>query len=186
MVKKNLGILMTMEKWRSLEREEVFRKYGRAVERVRFMLPNNTQADYYIKKEGPVVCTLALTVKHEVILVTQYRPGPDAVLHELPGGGMDDDADPMDAAARELLEETGYKGHMRFVAQTWSCGYSTLQRYCFVATDCVKVQDPQPDEREFLEVRLVPMKDFKTLVRRGNTMTDVDAALLGLDALGLL
>lgn len=41
-----------------------------------------------------------------------------------------------------------------------------------------------PLERE--EVYLVPLEEFKTLVRRGNTMTDVDAALLGLDALGLL
>ncbi|NUQ35691.1 MAG: NUDIX hydrolase, partial [Planctomycetaceae bacterium] len=47
--------------------------------------------------------------KDEVLLVEQFRPGPNKPLLELPAGLLEANEDPRDCAARELEEETGYR-----------------------------------------------------------------------------
>jgi 8-oxo-dGTP pyrophosphatase MutT (NUDIX family) len=55
------------------------------------------------------VSVLALTPAHEAVLIHQYRHGVGRVVLELPAGSMDAGEDPAQAAARELMEETGYR-----------------------------------------------------------------------------
>jgi ADP-ribose pyrophosphatase len=66
--------------------------------------------------------------------VKQYRPGPDEILLELPGGCISEEELPEIAARRELLEETGYSGDFQFVGTSFDCAYSTMIRYNFAAT----------------------------------------------------
>src|SRR5690242_13102068 len=51
---------------------------------------------------------IALTRDERVVLVRQYRAGVDRVCLEIPGGMVDPGEEPAQAAARELVEETGY------------------------------------------------------------------------------
>jgi len=39
----------------------VFQKFSRKIEKIVFKMLNGRESDFYIKKEGPAVCTLALT-----------------------------------------------------------------------------------------------------------------------------
>jgi ADP-ribose pyrophosphatase len=150
-----------------------------------FELPNGKVDDFTIKNEGSTVCVLALTATNEVILAKQFRPGPEAVLLELPGGGLEEGEAAIEAAARELLEETGYAGEIRHVTTCLDCGYSNMRRECFVVTNCTKVAEQQLDDTEFVEVVLMPLMDFRTHLRSGK-LTDVEVGYLGLDVLGLL
>src|SRR5712692_2087604 len=163
---------------------EVFASFRR-ISRKTFVLPNGTEAAFEIKQEPRAVCVLALTTRDTVLLVQQFRPGPEAILLELPGGGVNPSEDPAEAAARELLEETGYRGEMELAGSSWHCAYSTMRTYHFVAPHCVKVQEPTPDDHEFLEVIEMPLADFKQHVRSGN-LTDVAGAYMGLEKLNLL
>jgi len=171
--------------WRALPRRLVFTGHNRQVEKVVFRLPDGRSSDFYIKVEKSPVCVVALTKDKKVILVEQYRPGPGRVLLELPGGGLDKGESPRQAAARELREETGYKGRLRFVGRAYDSPYASSFHYCFVATDCRKVGEQELDEGEFAAVRLVPLRRFRTLMRKGN-MTNMGLAYQGLDYLGLL
>ena len=172
--------------WEELSREEVFSDYGRGVKRLTYRLPHGGEADFYLNTGHGPVCCLALTESKDVILVRQFRPGPADVLLELPGGGLNEGENPEEAIARELLEETGYRGKIEFVAEVYPGAYMTYKKRVFVATECVKVADPKPEENgEELEVVLMSIADFRKHLRSGE-LTDVEMGYLALDHLGLL
>lgn len=174
-----------VKKWEELSREMAFQKYSRKIEKVMFKLPDGKESDFYIKREGPAAGVLAITKDQKVILVKQFRPGPEEILSELPGGFVDPNEQPEATMERELMEETGYKGKVKLVTTCFDDAYSTMNRYCFVATDCEKVSEPQTGEHEFIELELVSLEDFRKLLRSGK-MTDVEVGYLGLDFLNLL
>jgi ADP-ribose pyrophosphatase len=172
-------------RWKELSRAIAFQKYARKIEKVIYKLPNGEKSDFYIKKEGPAVGILALTKDKKIILVKQFRPGPNVILNELPGGYVDDGETPEQAAQRELLEETGYQGKAQLVTQAYDCAYSTMNRYCVVVTGCEKLAKQKLEETEFAKVILMPMKQFRDLLKSGKN-TDIEIGYLGLDYLGLL
>ena len=168
--------------WREKSRELYFQKYSRKIEKVEYELPDGSVTDFYIKREGPAACVVALTPKNEVILFEQFRPGPNKVLKELPGGYIEKDEDPIAGMQRELLEETGYSGRVQFVTTCSDDAYSTMVRHCYVATDCIKASEPKSDPKETGKMILMPLEKFRNLLRSGE-MTDVEVGYLGLDFL---
>jgi ADP-ribose pyrophosphatase len=173
-----------VSKWKKLEEEPV--KIGfRKMLKTTFQLPDGRVADYVIKDEGRTVCVLALTANYHVVLARQYRPGPGEILLELPGGCVEEDESPEEAMRRELLEETGYSGDMQLAGVNYHCAYSNALKHNFVVTNCRKIQAPQNEANEFIEVVEMPLKDFRKCVRMGK-FTDVEGAYMGLDFLGLL
>lgn len=176
---------MSVEKWEEISREEIFSKWGRSVNLVKFRLPNGKEMDFNLKKEGPYVCALALTKDKKVILAKQFRPGPKEVLMELPGGGVEKNETPEQAIEREILEETGYKGKIQFIGKSHDDAYLELDRSCFVVTDCEKVSEIKGDDTEFIELVVLSLEEFRQLLRSGK-MTDIEVGYMGLDFLGLL
>lgn len=73
-------------------------------------------APFYVNHLPDFAVVVAVTPEHRVIMVRQYRHGVEKVLLELPAGCIEAGEDPKDGAARELLEETGYKaGSLEFL-----------------------------------------------------------------------
>ena len=173
-----------MSDWRKLGERPLRDGYRPIVGRT-YELPTGERREFEIKVEGPTAVVLALTPEREVVLVREFRPGPEESLLELPGGAVDDGEDPLAAAERELLEETGYRGRLEPAGSMLDCAYSTRVRHVYAAVDCEAVQAPDPGAGEAPEVVLVSLPHFREHLR-GGRLTDVGPAYLALETLGLL
>ncbi len=158
--------------------------HRRLLER-QYRLPNGHVETFHFNNSGKIVCALVLTKTKQVVLARQFRPGPGYVYLELPGGGVEKGEPPRKAAAREVLEETGYRGSVQFIVRTNDDAWSVKWRYHYVITDAVRVAGPEHSLTEQTEVVLLSLAKFRTHLRFGK-LTDVETGYLALDYLGLL
>ncbi|MFA6493146.1 MAG: NUDIX hydrolase [Patescibacteria group bacterium] len=175
---------MEIKPWKKLKEEKYNAGYRKIIKKT-FELPTGKTADFDIVDGGDVVCVLALTKEKKIILAKQFRQGQEKVLLELPGGGLLEKENPEEAMTRELLEETGYKGNLNFIGTSFSDAYMKRVRSHFVATDCVKIQEPKYEETEFTEGVELTLEDFMKHLHKGE-LTDGETAYRGLEYLGLL
>ncbi len=172
--------------WQELEREEMFKKHGRGIDRVRFRLPKGNECDFYLRSGHDSIACLALTKDKHVILVKQFRSGPKKVLFEMPGGGLNPGESVEQAMERELLEETGYKGRAQFLTSIIPDAYSQPLKNALIVLDCEKVAKPKlEDNGEEVEAVLLSLDEFRQHLRTGQ-LTDIEIGYLCLDHLGLL
>ncbi|MFP4644527.1 MAG: NUDIX hydrolase [Spirochaetales bacterium] len=95
------------------------------------------------------------------ILVRQYRPGGEVTTLEFPGGLVDTGEQPVQAAARELEEETGYRARwLEKIGETNpNPAFMTNNVHTFVAHDVAHVTtDRDLDDNEIVDVELVPVE----------------------------
>lgn len=171
--------------WKKVK--EVQYKAGwRKLVRKSFDFPNGYKADYDINNDGDAVCALVITKASKVVLEKIYRPGPEKILLEMPGGGLEKDETPIEGMGRELLAEIGYKGDIELVASIYDDAYSNRVRHCFVIKNSKKVQEPEPEEDEGeIEVVETSLEEFRKHLRSGQ-LTDIEVGYLCLDHLNLL
>jgi ADP-ribose pyrophosphatase len=151
-----------------------------------YRMPNGAEVDWDLLVAPDTVAVVALTDSQDVVLARQYRPGPDCFLDELPGGNVSGDETPVEAARRELLEETGYVGEVVIVGHTWQGATITRRKWAAVATGCRKISEPSLDpSEEFCETLTQPLPEFHRHLRSGQ-LTDAWAGYVALDHLGLL
>jgi ADP-ribose pyrophosphatase len=151
-----------------------------------YRMPDGSEADWDIMSAADSVAIVALTDTRQIVLARQFRPGPACVLDELPGGELGSGETPLQAAIRELAEETGYQGRMTVVGHTWQGANIVRRKWAAVATECTQVAEPVPDpSEEFCETLTVSLDDFRSRLRSGQ-ITDGWAGYVGLDHLGEL
>ena len=176
----------TVSAWDEVSCEEVFKQYGRGIEKKVFRLPGDKEADFYLNSGHDSIACVALTKDNQVILVKQFRPGPKRVLLELPGGGAGSGESLEEAMTRELLEETGYSGKVQYVTALYPSAYAMYRKHAFVVTECEKVAEPKLENNgETVTAVLMSMSEFRKHLRSGE-LTDVENGYLGLDFLGEL
>jgi ADP-ribose pyrophosphatase len=127
------------------------------------------QSGFYIIECPNWVNVIAVTREREVVLIEQYRYGAEEILLEIPGGIIDGDENPGDAAKRELLEETGYSSE-HWVSLGSSLPNPALQNntvYHYLALDCEKNAETAFDEHESMVTKLTPLSAIDEMIRSG-------------------
>lgn len=134
----------------------------------------------YSRRDYAVV--VASDEEGNYLCVRQFRPGIRKVTTEFPAGGIERTdgreygsgcgtaaEDALEAARRELLEETGY------VSDDWNCliavpssaTISDNYAYVFEARNCRKSAGQKLDETEFLNVRKYSAAELEEMIRQG-------------------
>ncbi len=96
--------------WRTLSSRPILKDRWIDLRADRCITPGGVEiSPYYVLTYPDWAHVVAVTPARELVLVRQYRHAVGQSALELPGGVMDSaDADPEQAARRELMEETGY------------------------------------------------------------------------------
>jgi ADP-ribose pyrophosphatase len=102
-----------------------------------------------VQHKGSAVM-MAVDERKRILLVRQYRLPARQYLWELPAGRLDEGETPLQAARRELIEETGYRAKKWEKLTTFypSPGYVSEKMTIYLATDLTEGEaKPMDDER---------------------------------------
>jgi ADP-ribose pyrophosphatase len=147
--------------------------------------PSGEEQEFMVLDTPSWVNVVPITTEGSVVLVRQYRHGIQEVTLEIPGGMIDDGEEPQAAAARELLEETGYVAEtIRPLSRVVpNPAVQNNYLYLFVAEGCRNTGKMQLDAFECIDVLESPLADIPELIRNGtisHAMVIAAFAFLGL------
>lgn len=146
---------MIIKKWKILESNVEFKAHVFRYKKIKAQSPNtHAIGTFDIVECLNWVNVIALTKNQEIIFVKQYRYGTDEVTTELPGGAIDFNEDPFDAAKRELREESGYtSSNWKKLGQV-AANPAFMSNYChtYLALDAEKTHELELDPFEEIEV----------------------------------
>ena len=120
-----------------------------------------------ITHPGSVVVLPVLRDKR-IVLIRQYRHATRQYLWELVAGRMDAGESVKEAAARELLEETGYRAKRFnvFLDVFPSPGFLEERMYILLAEGLTE-GEAEPEEDEKIDVRAYKLKELKQMIQNG-------------------
>lgn len=140
-------------------------------EDVSVMLPNGSKARRDVIRHPGAVAVIALTDAGKIVCVRQYRTALEQVTLEIPAGKLNPGEAPEVAAARELLEETGYLAdRVAYLAPVaLAPGYSDEILHLFMAMG-LHFEGSCPDDDEFVAVDLVDLGEMVDAVLDGRVV----------------
>ncbi|MGI8687927.1 MAG: NUDIX hydrolase [Thermomicrobiales bacterium] len=146
-------------------------------------LPDGRIVEGFTQLEMPDVAVIvALTPDNRVIVEWNYKHGPRRVCLNLPAGYLEAGEEPLAAARRELLEETGYAADewvpLGQFANDGNRGAGTS--FLFLARGARQIAQPDAGDLEELAIALMPMDELSDAVRNGEVAILTIAAAIGL------
>ena len=155
--------------WKKISSREVYKNPWISLREDQVINPSGNPGIYSVIETRIATGVVAIDTEDKIILVGQYRYPTDMYSWEIPEGGGEDGESPLDAAKRELLEETGV------VAANWrplggeihlSNCYSSERAYLFLATE-LTFGAQKTEETEKIAVKKVPFSEVLELVDSG-------------------
>jgi len=156
--------------WEELGRRSIARYDVFGVAERRARSPRTGQILSFNVVEMPdCVQVVPITRTGDVLMVEQYRHGAAMASLEFPAGRIEPGETPAEAAARELLEETGYVADSIVPMHTVRPDPAILTNriHLLAATACARTREPAQDEGEAVHVRIVSPTDVDALIRDG-------------------
>ena len=133
--------------------------------------------DFYVLEMPEWINIIALTPDEKVLVIRQYRHGTEQMSLEIPGGMADPgDGSLVDAARRELVEETGYEAEEVIAIGRVAANPAIQNNHChtFLAMGVRKVAEPRLDAAEDIAVEEVALDEVPDLIASGQ----IDHALV--------
>jgi 8-oxo-dGTP pyrophosphatase MutT (NUDIX family) len=131
-------------------------------------LYDGTKVTFEKLKRPDTVVVWPVLPSGTILLTKQSQPGRDDFI-DVPSGRVDQGEDILEAAKRELLEETGYASDELVF---WRSFQPTAKIewfvYLFIAKDCKKVKEQNPDTGEKIETFEASFDDLLQISQQPN------------------
>ena len=157
----------TIKEWKVLESEYLVRRPWLTARRDRLELPDGRIIpEYYVLEYPDWVNVIAITKDGQFVMERQYRHAARKISLELPCGVMEEGETPLEAAQRELLEETGFGGGQWKKLMELSPNPSAMSNttHCFLAIGVEKIAEQHLDETEELSVLFMTKEEVKRML----------------------
>ena len=154
-------------KWETISSEYLFRRPWLTVRHDKVRLPDGRiNPEFYVLEYPDWVNIIAITENGEFVMERQYRHGLDKTCYEIAAGVVENGETPLEAARRELEEETGYGGGDWKELMLISGNPSTTNNltHCFLAEGVKKVSAQHLDSTEDLSVCLLSLNQVRQLL----------------------
>ena len=168
-------------KWTILSSEYLIRRPWLTARRDVAQLPDGRiNHEYYVLEYPDWVNIIAITEDGKMVMERQYRHGLGNTCYELPCGVIEQGETPLDAAKRELLEETGYAGGewTEWMQLSPNPATSNNMVHSFLATGVQKVSGQQLDATEDISVHLLDPAYVQQLLLHNQILQALMAAPL--------
>jgi len=159
--------------WKLLSSEYLIKRPWLTARRDKVQLPDGRiNEEYYVLEYPTWINVIAITKDDQMVLIRQYRHGLQRTCFEIVAGCVEDGEAPMDAAKRELQEETGFGGGEWQEIMVISANPSTNNNvsHCFLATGVERIGEQHLDSTEDIEVHLFSQEEVRQMLERGEFM----------------
>ena len=156
-----------IRKWSLIESSYLFRQKYLTIRQDKVITQKGvTIPDYFVIEYPNWINVIAITEDGLFVMEEQYRHGLGIIEYELCAGMIDEGETPLEAAQRELREETGYAGGewRLFMSSSPNPSSKNNINYTFLATGVKKIYEQELDEREFINVILMTKEEVMSLL----------------------
>ncbi len=166
--------------WKTVDKKEVYDNPWISVSHREVINPSGNPGIYgVVEFKNIAVGIVALDEEDNTFLVGQYRYTLNAYSWEIPEGGCPKHEDPLDAAKRELKEETGLIAHKWETLLEIHTSNSVTDEYgiCFLATE-LEQGEADPEDTEDLMLKKLPLEEAVAMVMTGQITDSLSIASL--------
>lgn len=175
--------------WKVLEEKNVFtipnEKPGAhpwlSVRGEHVQMPSGRVIESWFTLEFPNwVSIIAETEDGKMVMIDQYRHGIRDTRYEIVAGVIDPGEAPIEAAKRELLEETGFGGGIwsEFMVLSPNTSNHNNLSYTFLAKGVHRIKSQHQEDTEDIHVHLMEKEDVRELAMNGGILQALHAAPL--------
>lgn len=154
---------------KQIKREEIFHGVALHVVKDEVLLPNGNTSVREISLHNGASAVIPVLPDGRVIMERQYRYAHRRVMLEIPAGKLDSaDEPPLEAAMRELREETGATAEKLTFLGKIASAPALLDEviYLYMAED-ISFGDRELDDDEFLDLEFIPLDTLYGMVMNG-------------------